>query len=32
MQRIALEEHFLTPNLIPHWRTTLTNISADVGD
>ena len=32
MQKIALEEHFLTANLIEHWRSTLTNISADLGD
>jgi hypothetical protein len=32
MQKIALEEHFLTPNRIDHWRTTLVNISPDLGD
>jgi 2,3-dihydroxybenzoate decarboxylase len=32
MDKIALEEHFLTPNLIDHWRTTLVNISPDLGD
>jgi 2,3-dihydroxybenzoate decarboxylase len=32
MQKIALEEHFLTPSLVEHWRTTAINISADLGD
>src|SRR5258706_9047245 len=32
MQKIALEEHFLTPNLVDHWRTTLVNINPDLGD
>ena len=32
MKKIALEEHFLTPGLVDHWRTTAINISADLGD
>jgi hypothetical protein len=32
MRKIALEEHFLTPNLVEHWRTTSINISAALGD
>lgn len=32
MKKIALEEHFLTPNLVDHWKTTLVNISPSLGD
>jgi 2,3-dihydroxybenzoate decarboxylase len=32
LQKIALEEHFLTPNLIEHWRTTFVNVSPELGD
>lgn len=30
--KIALEEHFLTPNLVEHWKSTLINISPSLGD
>jgi 2,3-dihydroxybenzoate decarboxylase len=32
MRKIALEEHFLTPGLVDHWKMTLINISPDLGD
>jgi 2,3-dihydroxybenzoate decarboxylase len=32
MKKIALEEHFLVPSLVEHWRTTLVNISPALGD
>lgn len=30
--KIALEEHFLIPSLVDHWRTTQVNISPALGD